>query len=99
MARRRAAAILAGMTNPLEWVATSSPYGASSGPGRLTLTTVAAWATAPAAFVAIVALVIASYTIWSSNRALKRGRVAEVDRDAVATLNQRAQPSPCPGPR
>ena len=81
-----AAAILAGMTNPLEWIATSSPYGASSGPGQLTLTTVAAWATVTAAIVAIVALVIASFTIWSSNRALIRERRLTFELGVLAQL-------------
>ena len=84
---RRAAAILAGMTNPPKWIAaTSSRYGALSDPGRLTLATVAAWATAIAAFVAVVALVIASYTIWSSHRALIRERRLTFELGVLAQL-------------
>jgi hypothetical protein len=75
------------MTNPLEWIAaTSSRYGASSGPGRLTLTTAAAWATVIAAIVAVVALGIASYTIWSSNRALIRERQLTFELGVLAQL-------------
>ena len=75
------------MTNPLEWIAvTSSRYGASSDPGRLTLTTAAAWATVVATIVAIVALGIASYTIWSSNRALIRERQLTFELGVLAQL-------------
>jgi hypothetical protein len=84
---RCAAAILAGMTNPLEWIAaTSSHHGVSSDPGGLTLTTAAAWATVIAAVGAIVALVIASYTIWSSNRALIRERQLTFELGVLAQL-------------
>ena len=75
------------MTKPLAWIAaTSSHYDASTGPGRLTLATVAAWATAIAAFVAVVALVIASYTIWSSHRALIRERRLTFELAVLAQL-------------
>ena len=75
------------MTNPPKWIAaTSSRYGALSDPGRLTLATVAAWATVIAAFVAVVALVIASYTIWSSHRALIRERRLTFELGVLAQL-------------
>jgi hypothetical protein len=81
------AAILAGMTNPLEWIAaTGSHHGASSEPGGLTLTTAAAWATMIAAIIAIVALGLASYTIWSSNRALIRERQLTFELGVLAQL-------------
>jgi hypothetical protein len=81
-----AGAILAGMTNPLGWIAATSHYGGSSGPGGLTLTTAAAWATVVAATVAIVALGIASYTIRSSNRALIRERQLTFELGVLAQL-------------
>jgi hypothetical protein len=75
------------MTKPLAWIAaTSSHYDASTGPGRLTLATVAGWATVIAAIVAIVALVIASYTIWSSHRALIRERRLTFELGVLAQL-------------
>jgi len=75
------------MTNPLEWIAaTSSHHGGSSDPGGLTLTTAAAWATVIAAVAAIVALGIASYTIWSSSRALIRERQLTFELGVLAQL-------------
>src|SRR5260370_19907268 len=75
------------MTNPLEWIAaTSSHHGASSDPGGLTLTTEAGWATVIAAIGAIVALGFASYTIWSSNRALIRERQLTFELGVLAQL-------------
>jgi hypothetical protein len=50
------------------------------------LTTAAAWATVVAACVAIVALGIASYTIWSSNRALIRERQLTFELGVLAQL-------------
>ena len=75
------------MTKPFAWIAaTSSHHGASAGPGQLTLATVAGWATVIAAIVAIVALVIASYTIWSSHRALIRERRLTFELGVLAQL-------------
>jgi hypothetical protein len=75
------------MTNPLEWIAaTSSHHGASGDPGGLTLTTAAAWAAVIAAIGAVVALGIASYTIWSSNRALIRERQLTFELGVLAQL-------------
>jgi len=75
------------MTNPLECIAaTSSHHGGSSDPGGLTLTTAAAWATVIAAVAAIVALGIASYTIWSSSRALIRERQLTFELGVLAQL-------------
>ena len=75
------------MTNPLEWIAvTGGHYDASSDPGGLNLTTAAAWATLIAAIVAIVALGIASFTIWSSNRALIRERQLTFELGVLAQL-------------
>jgi hypothetical protein len=75
------------MTKPFAWIAaTSSHHGASAGPGQLTLATVAGWATVIAAIVAVVALVIASYTIWSSHRALIRERRLTFELAVLAQL-------------
>ena len=63
------------MTNPLACIAAdSSRHGAASQPGGLTLTNASPWATVIAAIVAVIALGLASYSIWSSSRALIRER-------------------------
>lgn len=75
------------MTNSLEWIAvTSSHHGGSGDPGGLTLTTAAAWATLIAAIAAIAALGIASYTIWSTSRALIRERQLTFELGVLAQL-------------
>jgi hypothetical protein len=75
------------MTNPLACIAAdSSRPGAASQPGGLTLTNASAWATLIAAIVAVIALGLASYSIWSSSRALIRERRLTFELGVLAQL-------------
>jgi len=74
------------MTNPLACIAADSRHGAASQPGGLTLTNASAWATLIAAIVAVIALGLASYSIWSSSRALIRERRLTFELAVLAQL-------------
>jgi len=74
------------MTNPLACIAADSRHGAASQPGGLTLTNASAWATVIAAIVAVIALGLASYSIWSSSRALIRERRLTFELAVLAQL-------------
>jgi len=75
------------MTNHLHCIATiSSRNGPASHSGGLTLTSATELATLIAAIVAIVALVLAWYSIRSSNRALIRERQLTFELGVLAQL-------------